>query len=693
MNNASCLDYRPDIDGLRALSIIGVVLFHARLGFAGGYVGVDVFFVISGFLITRLILKEMDGGTFSLCTFWARRVRRIMPAFVAMIAAVLVLGYWLMLPADLVDLAKAAMAQVAMMANVNVWLDVEGGYFAGAAALRPLLHMWSLAVEEQFYVLFPLFLLLCRRLRRRVLVGALLLLMGASFVLSVYGAYRHPSAAFYLLPSRAWELLAGSILAVVGVGIPRSRTGFLEEAGAVVGLGSILVGMFGFDHQTRFPGWIAVVPVFGAVLIVMANVNRTTYVGRLLSLQPVVFIGLISYSLYVWHWPVFAFARYVADGPITPTIALTAMASAFLLAILSWHLVEEPIRRNRELWSLRRLVVGAVVSLMAITVLGGVGWSTRGCAWRLPLILRDDGSAVRERADMARVRKGDLPLIGDTSDERNVEFIVWGDSHAGMALPVFSRLGKEYGVKGLNAAFGGHPPIPGVQISWNDDLMEWNSLVLDQVAKRGVRYVFLVARWASYVEGAGEYDIVNGMDLKQTLLYENSPHERSQVGSMQLFERRLEELCRQLVSGGHHVVIFSQVPEQVYNPARRAFVSLRTGGIVDFPERGISRLAHQQRQRRVEECFLRLRQEYVHVLNCEEELFDDRGDSRVTSAESFMYVDNHHLTPNGSVCAFQKQLEPLFLAMNKLQETRHCSPAAPSSFSPSFVLSESADGQ
>ena len=252
--------YRPDIDGLRAMAVLSVLLFHANLGCPGGFVGVDMFFVISGFLIFQLIFEELNSRTFSLIAFWERRIRRILPALVTVVLAVLVAGWFIFLPDDFQKLGKSAIAQATLSSNYffyEQWLE-GAGYFAPALDPKPLLHTWSLAVEEQFYILFPLILMLAARSRRRPFAETILIIAIGSFALSVYGSFQLPAATFYLLPTRAWELLLGALLFLMHGKITTNR--WLEEAAGWVGLILIVGSIFFYDAFTRFPGRAALPP-------------------------------------------------------------------------------------------------------------------------------------------------------------------------------------------------------------------------------------------------------------------------------------------------------------------------------------------------------------------------------------------------------------------------------------------------
>ncbi len=356
------MKYRPDIDGLRSVAILPVVATHVGILLHGGFVGVDVFFVISGFLITKLIWGETLDGSFSIANFYLRRIVRILPALFVMIAACLVVGFFILYPIDYSDLSKSAIAALLSLSNVYFWS--VAGYFTDGAKLKPLLHTWSLGVEEQFYVLFPIILTLLARYAKRFAVAIVALIVVASFVLSCLQLPGDPRSTFYLLPARAWELGVGALLAMYPLSIARRPV--VQQVAATLGLALIAGAVLLYTDRTPFPGPAALPPVLGAALIIWAggtNAERP-WVNRLLSWAPIVFIGQISYSLYLWHWPVLTVARIV--GELTPAGKVGVVALSFVLAVLSWRFVERPFRKLRSTGHASRVFVGAAAAAVLL---------------------------------------------------------------------------------------------------------------------------------------------------------------------------------------------------------------------------------------------------------------------------------------------------------------------------------------
>src|SRR5215469_8697333 len=360
--------YRPDIDGLRAVAIVPVVLFHA--GFAlwgGGFVGVDVFFVISGYLIASFILSEIQAGKFSLRNFYLRRIRRIFPALFTMMAASAAIGSLLLTPHAYRRLGESIAATALFSSNFLFWL--QSGYFAAPLEERPLLHTWSLGVEEQFYLAFPVFLMLLCRFFPSRLVGATLTLFVLSFGVNVFTVKAHSSFAFFLAPSRIWELFLGVLLAVGALAPPRNDQ-WSEAAGVV---GALLIGcaIFGISQSTVFPGFAALLPTIGAALIIWAGMGGKGRVTRLLSRPVAVLVGKLSYSLYLWHFPLLAFAGYVSIGGASLPLRLAMIALSIILAYASWICIEQPVRQGRGVFARRETVFGAAAA--AIALFGGFG--------------------------------------------------------------------------------------------------------------------------------------------------------------------------------------------------------------------------------------------------------------------------------------------------------------------------------
>jgi peptidoglycan/LPS O-acetylase OafA/YrhL len=369
--------HRVDIDGLRSLAIVPVVAYHASSRIApGGFVGVDIFFVISGFLITSLIYTEVSQGRFTLWKFYERRIRRIVPALVALILLIAPIGWYLLLPPDFHDFSRSAAAAMLSAANIFFWWTTD--YFNPESEAQPLLHTWSLGVEEQFYILFPLFLMALRGRSKVAHLWILGTLAAASLALSQAALRVEPTFAFYWLPPRAWELMVGSLLAIGAPAAPASRP--VREGLALAGLIAIAASVLLYTERMPFPGVAALLPCAGAALLIWTAPG--TIAGRLLSLRPLVFIGLISYSLYLWHWPLLVFSR-MAFGS-SPLLTVAVVAASVAAATLSWRYVEAPFRYGFRKSSSRRIVAVGGASLAGIAAMSAVASAAPPSFQRFP---------------------------------------------------------------------------------------------------------------------------------------------------------------------------------------------------------------------------------------------------------------------------------------------------------------------
>jgi peptidoglycan/LPS O-acetylase OafA/YrhL/lysophospholipase L1-like esterase len=432
--------YRPDIDGLRAVAVLPVILFHAGWdAFGGGFTGVDVFFVISGYLITLQISGEIREGRFSIVSFYNRRVRRIFPALFAMVLGSLAIGSCLLLPGDFERLAESALGTAAFAANFHFWWTAD--YF-DAERVNPLIHTWSLAVEEQFYLLFPPLLWSARRIFGARWAAAMLALLLASFAASAWAVRLEHPGAFYLPQFRAWELLLGALLALGTLPAVASRPA--REAMGLTGLAMIAVAVASFSQHTPFPGPAALLPCLGAALVIHAGSSGSTRIGSLLALGPLVATGRISYSLYLWHWPLLEFARYFDVAPLSSARLAGVMATSVLVAGLSWRYVEQPFRRD----ACRDAIVFGSGALMtaAVGVLAGAILWTHGFPARLSEdALRYAGMLTKEQYFPIYDRGGcfldyhqgvdDYDLDRCATSTARHRILVWGDSHAAHLYP------------------------------------------------------------------------------------------------------------------------------------------------------------------------------------------------------------------------------------------------------------------
>ena len=503
------MHYRPDIDGLRTVAVVPVLLFHAGLDLSGGFIGVDVFFVISGYLITTLLLGEMDERRFSLLGFYERRARRILPALFTVLITTTVAALVLMTPTDLVSYAKSAASTAGFLANI--WFYTQEGYFTEAAELKPLLHTWSLGVEEQYYLLFPPLLWLVLLLGRNRPPAILLALAGlASFALSVQGAIDAPKAAFYLPHYRVWELLLGSGLALAtarGWLARPARHAWLAAAAGLAGLAMIAAAALLYGPETRFPGAAALLPCLGAALVIWSGTSPRTPAARLLALPPMVWIGKLSYSLYLWHWPIIAFAVYRKGEDLAASEGLACLALALVLSVLSWRLVEQPFRNRARLS--RGAIFASAATATALTLSVAAYTVHRdGLPARMPpdfLELTETGPLMQPRlgchfVTAARADAGDVCRRG--APDTRASFVFAGDSHAFALSPAIFEAAENLGVAGFHYTYPGFRPLAGVRKPGYPELRDQvEAFIAFLDARPHIRTIYITAFWQHQMTG------------------------------------------------------------------------------------------------------------------------------------------------------------------------------------------------
>lgn len=499
--------------------MIPVILYHMELApFTGGFVGVDVFFVISGFLITSIIARDLEDKErqFSLRDFYERRIRRIFPALFTVLLVTSLLAFFILLPRDLNDYAKSLVATAGFASNIFFYR--QWGYFDAEAHTKPLLHTWSLAVEEQFYLVFPLLLvLLYRVLRRKKYVRQALTVLGfASFVWTLSLMRSNPAAAFYLAPARAWELLLGSMLALGAVPALKPK---LAESAALLGVVLLAIAVFAITARTPFPGPAALLPCVGAALIIHAG--EGTRVARILSVKPIVFVGLISYSLYLWHWTLLSLARHWALGALSLTQTWAVIAVAVACSTISWKYIEAPFRGRSvpeeagasPLWRWRVFALGGVVSAMAVAF-GIVGWRANGWPNRVPpaAIAMDSarGDFNPRRAechahDGMSVAYRNTCRFGAADGESR--YAIWGDSHAAELVVALGDLAAAAGSSVRMVSYTACPPgsvLGGVPTGTGGCAQHQSEVQKAIVADTALTMVFLIARYGFARETQGD---------------------------------------------------------------------------------------------------------------------------------------------------------------------------------------------
>ncbi|MFM8958279.1 MAG: acyltransferase family protein [Actinomycetota bacterium] len=464
VGHGTSLDYRTEIDGLRAIAVLLVVANHAKYKlFQGGFVGVDVFFVISGYLITRLIVKEVAEDNFSFSRFYVRRIRRIVPALLFTLVVCLPVAYLVMLPSELVYFSQAAIGAVFFVSNIVLWK--QGGYFDVGSDLRPMLHLWSLAIEEQFYLGFPIVVYLVVKFRERWLSLCLWAMLCASLIIMFALHVEMPRASFYLLPTRAWELLVGSVVAVM----PPSRNRFRQvmcERGSMMsasGVLAILITAVALDQSVLYPGWATLMPVIGTALI-LASSQQKSWVFGILRWKPLQILGLSSFSIFLWHQPLLVFGRLLSADNLSARQRDFVVLLTIIAGVGTWRFIEQPFRDSSRV-RLRTTLLALGVSAIVVSGVSAFMIQSQGFRDRLPPNVQWENAGERTKTicesdeQWSEVDGIYVCYFGQVFSTQNVVLI--GDSHADAMMPFLNELLVMKGLRGIRATPGRCPEIPG----------------------------------------------------------------------------------------------------------------------------------------------------------------------------------------------------------------------------------------
>ncbi|MCP4774429.1 MAG: acyltransferase [Planctomycetaceae bacterium] len=650
----STSQYRADIDGLRAIAVIGVILFHANLGFTGGYVGVDVFFVISGYLISRIIVREVREGRFSLQDFWVRRIRRIIPAAATVVLATFLAGAFVLEPSSLRELGKSGIAYSLMVANVFFWRS--SGYFSESAELQPLLHTWSLSVEEQFYVVLPIALAFILRRKSRWTFCIMAAIAMASFTLNVSQLSGHPSAVFYLLPFRAWELLAGTLLALGSDRIKLS--GSTNELLAICGIGAIVIPMLYYTGATPFPGLAAVFPVGGAVLFIASNMSKATYTGQLVSQKPFVAIGLISYSLYLWHWPLLVLSRHIfAEQTLYNTCA--ALVLTMILSYLSWRYIETPFRTSQRLRVPSTAFRFGATTTVVVGGIASIFWISSGLPNRFDestrTIITDiswtGNEYAKEGASISPIGK----RVGDSANSRH-DFVLWGDSHGMSVAALIDKLAKERGLRGNALLSSGCPPVTGLWKPLKGPTRQATTLAInksrfDWIIDSGVKHVILVARWKAMIDGLRDTEVDERTGRVQTysMVVDDPEMIPSAEVSRKALTLQLTKMIERFADNGVKVWLVLQTPVSTRARVARDFYLTRRFPTLN-PEGfrlDTSKSEYLENRAAILNLLTALRSENLQCIDPLPFVFEGEAQLRLYGERAY-YRDEDHLTRAGA---------------------------------------------
>lgn len=622
------MTYRPDVDGLRAVAVLSVLGFHAFPQFMpGGFVGVDIFFVISGFLISRLILEDLNNHAFSVLAFYQRRIRRILPALLVVMLFSILAGWFILFPDEYAQLAQHVAAATAFILNFSLWR--ESGYFDNAAETKPMLHLWSLAVEEQFYLLWPLWLAALGK-KRATIPYAILGVGLLSWCCNIYLSSKSPSAAFYLPITRFWELMVGAAGAYLA-SIKRAPFGRHPNPQSVVGALLIAWGFLLINRNRAFPGYWALLPTGGALLII--NAGEQAWVNRiLLARAPLVAIGLISYPLYLWHWPLLTFLRIGTNGHPSSGLILACLLLACVLAWLSYSLLEQRIRAAKGHRHVGALIASMMLLLLISTVISvQAGLPDRAIARKLGHIGAQDVFAGSRHADGSCTELLHLPSLPEEiclTNSRSPTLLMAGDSHA-MAL--FSSIyGKSTQADALLIAAHGcdlYPELtyaPSYQKDWGSNCTAIARRIMALTrAPNTLKTILLVNHYPPLDEGVSPYRLGN-----------------DQLSRRQAFLSGLPPLIRAARQAGKKVVFLVDVPFLKQDPKtcvqRLPFVEAR--------DCRYTLSEHQQ-----------LRREYLQQVRHLQALYPD-----------LIVYDPTPLFCNGQLCLDQKDGQQLYNDANHI---------------------------
>ena len=681
--------YRPDIDGLRAIAVLSVALFHAGLPFPGGFVGVDIFFVISGYLITGMLAGELVGtGKINLSGFFARRVRRLMPAFALVMLTTLALSAWLMFPQELPRLGKSAMAAAFLTANIH-FLNYTGGYFDPSTDLMPLLHTWTLSVEEQYYLAWPLLMVLAfklpfaRRKPESKVFALLWTILFLSLAANLFMTRQHQPSAFYLTPYRAWEFALGGLINPF-----QSRFAKLSPLQGnglfAAGLVGIMFSLFWIDDTAAYPGVLALIPTLGAAAIIASGASyAATWPKALLGVKPLVWIGLVSYPWYLWHWPLLALARAYNLGARDTLRDSAIVLGSLMLAALTYRLVERPVRfrRPRFLPSVRATLWAGVASTVV------VGFSASAVVdfgkWRQTRLI-DPAMAASDPGAAARLAKCQAGASLDSGvcslgpQGAPLEILAWGDSHADQLSPALSDYAGQSNLRVLMRVSPTCPPLLGaVPVKRTDALLacgKQNDGVIEElrrlVEQGKVKGVILGGRWNDYL---GEQSTNPGEILSWSLAddweklqgttqrYRLGEAPLDHAGSVATLTRSLRRTLLALSALDVRVLILAPVPELYFNGPHCLY--LRSSAECTVPRAKVEARRHAAMES--------IRQAGTGLANVRVfdpiDRFCDQEKCYTERGGMIFYVDHDHISPNKAL-ALLSDLKPKLLWLSQRRD-------------------------
>lgn len=643
------MKYRSEIDGLRSLAVIPVILFHTGLkSFSGGFVGVDVFFVISGYLITTILLSDLKSGRFSIVHFYERRARRILPALFLVMFSCLPFAWFWLLPQDIKSFSQSLVAVSVFASNILFWLT--SGYFDTATELKPLIHTWSLSVEEQYYLLFPLLLFFAYRFGKRWTVSIFGLVAIFSLGLSQWGAFTEPAFAFFMLPTRAWEMVLGAFVAFYysEQNIKKHKY-WVSEMGSLLGFALICYSIFFFSKQTPFPGLYALVPTIGAALIIVLATKKTL-IGKLLSTKPFMWMGLISYSAYLWHQPLFAFARLRSFEEISQTHLTVLAIITIPLSWLTWRFVERPFRNNHKV-SRNNIFLLSFIGSIFFFGIGLFGQFSNGFLFHYDstiqkIFLTKDNGLINICNEEKTSNTSETCTIGDLNTSPTIAII--GDSHSTRLTYELSFVLKKNNVAAKVYAQPWCPPMLDIGTSnphKNPSCRDYRRNTISEIISNpDISNIIMIAEWSNYTQG------FRGNDQSVTFYTDSSSLEESLKENSAAVERSLIKTVKILNENGKSVLIIKSVPEYEYSVPFLLQKNYQNSGVLGLPYTYlVDKYRYNQRNKEIEIIFQnRLIKNRVKFLDTYNIYCPDHICKTFTYDGESYYIDGNHLTRAGS---------------------------------------------
>jgi len=643
MNN---IKYRAEIDGLRAIAVLPVILFHAGFEwFSGGFIGVDVFFVISGYLITTIIISSLEEDNFSILNFYERRARRILPALFFVMAVSIPFAWLWLTPSDLKIFGSSYLATSTFWSNILFWN--ESGYFDTRADLKPFLHTWSLAVEEQYYILFPIFLLLTWHFGMRLILVTLILIFCVSLGLAHWGSFNKPSATFFLLPTRVWELLIGVFIAFYLRHKTFLKSHVLNQALSLIGLIMVTYSIFVFDEHTPFPSFYALIPTLGTGLLIISAVPKT-FVHHLLSLKFIVAIGLISYSAYLWHQPLLAFARHRLMGEVSDYLLIIICFASIAMAWFSWRFIEKPFR-DKEKFNQKTIFTLSLSLIVIFSFLGSITYLKDGFYERFsPAVLAIDqmqANGTKARNYNCHLDEHSSKLTGCSFGRNGVipKFALIGDSHAGAIHKSLANSMDRLGDSFILYAKNGCPPSLGLEVSVGKNCTQFMRNVIEDIHQKDIKTVILFSRFSWYLDTKGfknSYGISERKDLYHFVEGNNEPISKQVNAKIETMKSFVDILNHDI-----RIIFIEPIPEMGWEIPKQKISSL----IYETPMRGIERTDFD---RTTLDRFDSIKQYFNYENNIifvkTDDIFCDDTNCFGEDSQNLLYYDSNHPSEHAS---------------------------------------------